>query len=146
MQGEAECSRPKQFAETLQCLQQVIYSIKLTLSFPGETLMISSGSQISRKQKTYCELSYVPLGHQVMLVLWSDAVTYPLQHTSPQQVSGQPPPKSGETHSHFKCANGRASREETAKSRQAGSKVFKTVPCPKKPRVSRHLGVTPTCC
>lgn len=58
-----------------------------------------------RKQRTYCELPHVPLSHQVMLVLRSDAVTYPLQHTSPQQVSAQLPPNLGQTHSPFKCGS-----------------------------------------
>lgn len=107
-------------------------------------------------QRTYCKLPYVPLGHQVMLVLWSDAVTYPLQHTSPQQVSAQLQPNSGETHSHFKCANVDAMRapgvrrrplspgekEEIAKGPQAVSKDFKTITCPEKPRLYRHLGAT----
>lgn len=101
----------------IEQMQQVIYFIQTTVSFLGDTLMVSSGAKISREQQnTYCELPYVPLSHKVMLVLWSDAVTYPLQDTSPQQVSRQAPPKS-----HFKCANGRARREETAGSRQAES-------------------------
>lgn len=91
-----------------------------------------------------------------MLVLWSDAVTYPLQHTSPQQVSAQLQPNSGQTHSRFKCANVEVTRapgarrrvlspgekEEIAKSRQAVSKEFQTITCPEKPRVYRHLGAT----
>lgn len=73
----------------------------INCSFLGETLM------------TYCELSYVPLGHQVMLVLWSDAVTYPLQDTTPQQVSGQ-------TRSHFKCEN--VTSEERGNSQESAGR------------------------
>lgn len=85
----------------IEQIQQVI-----NCSFLGETLMI-------RKAKTYCELSYVPLGHQVMLVLWSDAVTYPLQDTTPQPVSGQ-------TRSHFAREN--VTSEERGNSQESAGR------------------------